>query len=68
MTDRDELVEKVARAICSSDAKQHNTLETVWKIYKLDAEAAIDIVLEEAARVAQDIPCGCAAAIRAMKG
>ena len=51
-----DLRERVARALCSADAKKHGTVESVWKIYLPDADAAIAIVLEEAARCVRRMP------------
>jgi hypothetical protein len=53
-SDRAALRVKVARALCSADAKKHGTVESVWKIYLPDADAAIAVALEEAAKVADE--------------
>jgi len=48
----DDLVERVARALVSNDSRLAGLEDRLWKIYANDARAAIAIVLEEAARVA----------------
>lgn len=67
----DELVEKIARMFCENDGSlQHGG----WGCYKKQARAAIAVVLEEAAKVAEsywhqtrnDVFKGVATAIRAL--
>lgn len=48
----DELVEKVARALCKSQGE----MEAAWVFYRKDARTAIRIALEEAAKVAERSP------------
>lgn len=43
----------MARALCSADAKKHGTVESVWKIYLPDADAAIAVALETAAKAVE---------------
>ena len=50
----DDLVERVARALVSNDSRLAGLEDRLWKIYANDARAAIAIVLEEAARVADE--------------
>jgi hypothetical protein len=46
----DELVERVARALVSTDSRLKGQEDRLWKIYANDARAAIAIALEEAAK------------------
>lgn len=53
---RDELVEKVARAIADYELPVGPGWQDRWRDYLGTADAAIDIALEEAARVAEAFP------------
>jgi hypothetical protein len=55
----DDLVERVARAICATEVSDPDGInyygKPFWTVYARFAEAAIAIALEEAARVADKI-------------
>ena len=53
---RAALVERISRAIVSQDSKDKGHEDLVWKVYIQDAETALDLALEEAARVAEQHP------------